>query len=152
MNRFHKLTGILIALALPVAAEQSVTPKCNKPDSSFTSFLKRFKNDEVFRENRILFPLKVKIGDPAGVAETVVSREKYRLQYGGSRWQIIIGEKKAEELKGGEGQVCEEKPIFQGNAATFYQGSCGNDVYSLTFRFRKEKGCWYLFSHEAHGG
>lgn len=142
-----RLTAIALATLTfcpPAFASQS----CQPADSSFGGFLRQFKNNASFRESRLLTPLPVSATDPAGTTNVKLSLRQIRQR----KMQIIIGDKRAAELKGTEGQLCEEVPVVQRDSVVLDQHSCDSDVYSNSFHFVHRNGCWMLLRVEYSGG
>ena len=143
---FRPLTLLIttLSLATPAFASQS----CQQADSSFGGFLRQFKNNASFRESRLLKPLPISATDPAGTTNVKLSLRQIRQR----KMQIIIGDKRAAELKGTEGQLCEEVPVVQRDSVVLDQHSCDTDVYSNSFHFVRRNGCWMLLRVEYSGG
>ncbi|MFO1385613.1 MAG: hypothetical protein U1F55_05415 [Chitinivorax sp.] len=111
-------------------------------------FLKRFKNDRVFREKRLLLPLQISVSDPDGKSAERLTLKQIRER----KMQLIIGDKRAKELHNSEGRLCESKPVVRHNRATFEQYSCETDVYGNRFHFVFQRGGWWLQRVEYSGG
>ena len=118
---------LIIALSCQMA---TASDSCERPDSSFGSFLVRFKNDKLFRESRLLLPLHFSYADSAGTTKEEISLTQIRER----KMAIIRGDADAHRLKGSEGTLCESDPIIKKNQATFGQYSCGTDVYTVTVK------------------
>lgn len=149
------MRSLLIMLSLFMGAAQaaSAADTCSAPDANFAAFLDRFKNDQAFQRERILYPLQFTSSEPdakGGTLETKASLTQKDIQDRAIR--IIIGRTEAAPLKGGEGALCEEEPRISGDHATFVQYSCHTDVYGYEFEFVRKQGCWFLQRLATSGG
>ena len=138
----------LLAFAAVLNAGHAHAVACAVPDASFASFVVKFKNDARFRETRLILPLPSRYTDPDGTTQEVLSLRTIRSR----KMQLIKGSAEARELALTEGKVCEGKPVVKGGHARFGQHSCGTDVYSHSYAFVRQNGCWMLESMESSGG
>lgn len=121
---------------------------CPAPDASFASFLGKFKNDAQFRTSRLILPLRTRYTEPGGTTEEALSLQTIRAR----KMELIKGPAAARELADTEGKLCESKPVVKGGHARFGQYSCGTDVYSHSYAFVRQDGCWMLESIQSSGG
>lgn len=142
---YRYLFGALV-LVIPTAAGAGAG--CARPDASFASFLATFKNNQSFRESRLVLPLKASWRDPAGTTTESLTLAQIRAQ----KLQIIRGDKRTRELRGGEGQLCESVPKVGKTRAEFGQYACGTDVYRSAYYFVRIAGCWRLTRFTDAGG
>lgn len=143
-HRLHLSTLCVLLLCSKAVA----TPACAVADAGFDVFLQRFKNNQVFRENRLLLPLQISVRGPDGTSTEHLTLPQIRER----KMQIIIDEKHAAELHDTEGRLCESKAVVRHNRATFTQYSCETDVYGNRFHFVFLRGCWWLQRVEYSGG
>jgi hypothetical protein len=132
---------IVLFLTLLSAQNANGAPVCKVADKNFKVFWQRFKNDKVFQRSRVNDPLTVR-EQYANEQPTVVKLSRQQLKAN----SFGIDNKRAKELAGTEGELCESAPIFSPKKAEIAQYSCNTDVYSTGFVFIDRQGCWYLES------
>ncbi|MEN9455339.1 MAG: hypothetical protein RL210_858 [Pseudomonadota bacterium] len=143
-RRLLQSTQCLLLLCSPAGA----APDCDAEDIGFDVFLRRFKTNQVFRENRLQLPLHISVRGPDDTRTERLTLQQIRER----RMQIIVDEKVAAELHNTEGRLCESKAVVRHNRATFTQYSCETDVYGNRFHFVFLRGCWWLQRVDYSGG
>lgn len=143
-----RLLLVVPVLALSLWTASASAAVCSVPDDSFAAFLGKFKDDERFRESRLVLPLHATFTDPDGTSEESLSLKTIHER----QMKLVIGTRMASELKGSEGELCEPKPVIKGDRAKLVQYSCGTDVYSKEFDFVRVDGCWRLKKFATAGG
>ncbi len=144
------MRSMLVVLSLIIGSPlASAAEACSAPDTDFSAFLNRFKNDKSFQKTRVIYPLQMSFSQP-DVADTTMSLSAQDIL--ARRMVLIRGKAEAAQLAQGEGKLCEDKPEVQGDRATFIQYSCNTDVYGDKYEFVRKDGCWFLQRVAASGG
>jgi len=140
---------LAILLAMLAASKAVAAPAlaCPKPDLTFAAFFYKFKNQQNFRESRLVLPLVIASRDNS---KTNITRYS-AAQIHSNRMRLIRGEAAARELSDTEGRLCEGKPKVGRNHAQITQSSCETDVYSDLYSFLRRDGCWFLEKIETSG-
>jgi hypothetical protein len=139
---------IVLFLLLLSAQNANGASVCKVADKKFQVFWQQFKNDKNFQRSRVADPLTVREQN-ANEQPTVIKLSRQQLKANSFG---VIDNKRAKELAGTEGELCESAPIFSPKKVEIVQYSCSTDVYSKAFIFIDQRGCWYLESVTDSGG
>lgn len=133
---------IVLFLTLLSAQNANGAAACKVADKDFQVFWQHFKNNKIFQRSRVNDPLTVREQD-ANEKPMVIKLSRQQLKANSFG---VIDKKRAKELAGTEGELCESAPKFSPKKAEIAQYSCNTDVYSIGFVFIDRQGCWYLES------
>lgn len=129
-----------IAVLFVVPCASWAATSCARPDTAFDTFLTQFANDRAFQLERIVFPLRVFVGDAKAPASEKWDRP--RVTKLPPPLLVPRAELRAQGLKQSARQV-DSKRI------EVVQSAAGAAAVRRLFMFELRSKCWYLASYTA---
>lgn len=118
---------------------------CQQPDPSFSHFLEKFIENSAFRLERTIQPLAFQGTMPDGRQANELTASDFKSP---SIAQLLLPlsdrQLELEDAKNDEKWAIESTILFAKGSVTLMQGSYEADVWSRTYRFQRNDGCWRL--------
>ena len=137
MHRWFVAALLLVAPGAGWAATS-----CSRPDPAFDAFLTQFVSDRQFQLERIVYPLRVFLGDVATKAPASEKWDRQRVMKLPPPLLVPRAELRANGLKQSARQV-DSKRI------EVIQSAAGAAAIRRLFMFELRSKCWYLASYTA---
>jgi hypothetical protein len=143
------LWALVLASVLGFGGPAQAAALCPKPDAGFQAFLRQFRSNRAFQTSRIVYPLSATETGPEKERQT---RRLSRADVQAMPHGVLTADPSASNTGDRETDVCEDKAQVRGDRATLTQYSCHSDVFSTTYRFAAQRGCWFLDAMRTSGG
>ncbi|MEO8738490.1 MAG: hypothetical protein ABI537_02160 [Casimicrobiaceae bacterium] len=132
----------IAALLLVIPGASRAAASCARPDTAFYTFLTQFANDRQFQLDRIVYPLRVFLGDATIKAPASEKWDRQRVTKLAPPLLVPGSELRAQGLKQSARQV-DSKRI------EVIQSAAGAIAGRRLFMFELRSKCWYLTSYTA---
>jgi hypothetical protein len=120
------------------ASSSAVAKSCAERDG-FDFFFARFAGEQMFREERISFPLRAFVGSPSEGQR----KERWSKDELASHFNPPVTKKQLQA----EGLIEETRRLSTGEVEV-EQSIPSSDSYNVTYRFKLKSGCWFLVYYE----
>ena len=132
----------IAALILAVPGASWAASACARPDLAFDSFLTQFASDRQFQLDRIVYPLRVFLGDASAKAP---ASEKWDRQYVMKLPPPLLVPRAQLQVQG----LKQSARAVDSKRIEVVQSGAGANAARHLFMFELRSKCWYLASYTA---